>query len=115
MTDEIRECYRLFELEAGAPLQAVKGAYRDLLKIWHPDRFPNDPKFQKRATEKTKALNAAYETITAYLKGNYTESSASSRARAAQEEARRTREAAEAREREEAARRAREEAEFHGA
>jgi len=56
MTEEIRESYRLLEVEPGAPLDAVKGAYRELIKIWHPDRFPNDPKFQKRATEKTKAL-----------------------------------------------------------
>jgi hypothetical protein len=82
MTDEIKECYRLFELEPGAGAEAVKQAYRELLMVWHPDRFP-DAKFQKRATEKTKALNAGYQKITAYLSGTYTESSASAKARAA--------------------------------
>lgn len=106
MTEEIRECYRLLEVEPGAPLDAVKRAYRELLKVWHPDRFPDDPNFQKKATEKTKALNGAYQKLTAYLAGNYTESRASGRA--AQEEATRAREAAEAKQREEATRRARE-------
>ncbi len=46
----------------------MKQAYRELLKVWHPDRFP-DAKFQKRATEKTKALNEGYQKITAYLSG----------------------------------------------
>jgi TPR repeat protein len=109
MTDEIRECYRLLELEAGAPRDAVKVAYRELIKIWHPDRFPNDPKFLKRATEKTKALNEAFQKINSYHAGTYTESRASTRA--AYEQTKRTREACEAKDREEAARRAREAAE----
>ena len=82
MTDEIQECYRLFELEPGAGAEAVKQAYRELLMVWHPDRFPN-AKFQTRATEKTKALNEGYQKITAYLSGTYTESRASAKARAA--------------------------------
>ncbi|MGD0259555.1 MAG: J domain-containing protein [Verrucomicrobiota bacterium] len=92
MTDEIREYYRLFELEPGAGADAVKQAYRELLKVWHPDRFP-DAKFQKRATEKTKALNEAYQKITAYLSGTYAESRASAKARAATQDDLQAREA----------------------
>ena len=92
MTDEIEECYRLFELEPGAGAEAVKQAYRELLKVWHPDRFP-DAKFQRRATEKTKALNEAYQKITAYLSGTCTESRTSAKARAATEDDTQAREA----------------------
>jgi TPR repeat protein len=84
MTDEIKECYHLFELEPGVTAEAVKQAYRDLLKVWHPDRFP-DAKFQERATEKTKALNEAYRKITAYLSDVCTESPAAAEATAAAE------------------------------
>ena len=56
MTDEILECYRLLELEPGAPLDAAKEAYRELIKVWHPDRFPDNPKLLQRSTEKAKAL-----------------------------------------------------------
>jgi len=101
MNDEIRECYQLLELEPGASLEAVKEAYRDLIKIWHPDRFPDGAKFQKRATEKTQAINEAYENITAYLSGNYRESRANANARAAEEAAKRAKETAEANAREE--------------
>jgi TPR repeat protein len=111
MTDEIVECYRLLELQPGASPDAVRDAYRDLLKVWHPDRFPDDPKFKERANEKTKTLNEAYKNITAYLSGSYTESRASARARAAAEEVRRARETTEAKQREETARRAWEAAE----
>src|ERR1035441_2159003 len=85
MTDEIEECYRLFELEPGAGAEAVKQAYHELLKVWHPDRFP-DTKLQKRATEKAKALNKAYHKITAYLSDTCTEPRASAKARAAAED-----------------------------
>jgi TPR repeat protein len=104
MTDEIAECYRLLEVEPGAPLDVVKSARRDLLKIWHPDRFPNDPRFQRRATEKAKAINEAYQKLTAYLSGNYRESRASAGTRAAEEAARQANEAAEAKAHEEARR-----------
>src|SRR5438093_11041724 len=91
MTEEIAQFYRILELEPGASPEAVKQAYRDLVKIWHPDRFPNDPKFQKRANEKTKAINEAYRKILAYQSGN----SSYSRARPSEEEGR-TRASAEA-------------------
>ena len=70
MTDELRECYRILEVDPSASPEAVKNAYRELLKVWHPDRFPNDPSFQGRANEKTKQLNQAYQTISAYLASN---------------------------------------------
>jgi hypothetical protein len=73
MKNDIGECYHLFELEPGATPEAVKQAYRDLLKVWHPDRFP-DPKLQRRATEKTKALNEAYLKLSAHLARVCTES-----------------------------------------
>jgi curved DNA-binding protein CbpA len=60
MTEELRESYRLFDLEPGAPLDAVKTAYRELLKVWHPDRFPNQPKLQKKATESVSEKSGTY-------------------------------------------------------
>ncbi|MGA2660974.1 MAG: J domain-containing protein [Verrucomicrobiota bacterium] len=115
MNDEIREHYRLLELEPGAPIEAVKAAYRELLKVWHPDRFPNDPGFQARATQKTAAINEAYEKISAYLARHSTESRAGATAAAAEREAaRQARGAAEAKGREEARVKAEEQARRQG-
>jgi len=49
MNDKIQNSYRALDLEAGASLEEVKQARRDLAKVWHPDRFPNDPKMQRGA------------------------------------------------------------------
>jgi hypothetical protein len=41
----------------------VRQAYRDLVKVWHPDRFPGDADLQRRATEKLKQINAAHAAL----------------------------------------------------
>jgi formylglycine-generating enzyme required for sulfatase activity len=94
MTEDLQAAYRVLELEPGAPPERVKEAWRELAKVWHPDRFPNDPKLQKKGNEKLKEINEAYQRITAYQSGGGSDL----RAGAAQ----RAREAAEARAREEA-------------
>jgi curved DNA-binding protein CbpA len=34
-----------------------------LANVWHPDRFVGNPRLQKKAEEKLKEINAAYEYI----------------------------------------------------
>ena len=65
MQGDLHESYRILEVELGAPLEDVKRAYRELVKVWHPDRFTHDPKLQIKAQEKLKAINLAYERICA--------------------------------------------------
>ncbi|HWF18966.1 MAG TPA: J domain-containing protein, partial [Verrucomicrobiae bacterium] len=63
MTDELAQCFKILDLEPTASPDAVKQAYRELVKIWHPDRFMHDDKLLKRAQAKMKEINVAYETI----------------------------------------------------
>lgn len=58
------DCYRLLDLDPRASDEEVRRAHRDLLKVWHPDRFAHDPSLRQKAEEKTKTINEAYETIT---------------------------------------------------
>lgn len=61
--EDFKECCRILDVQPGASLNAVKSAYRELVKVWHPDRFPGDPTLQARATEKLKAINLAYAAV----------------------------------------------------
>ena len=61
------EAYRTLDLQPGADVGLVRQAYRVLVKVWHPDRFANDPKLQAISDEKLKDINASYEAIVAYL------------------------------------------------
>ncbi len=67
MTD-INKCYDILGLKPGATEAEVKQAYKDLIQVWHPDRFAHNPRLQKQAEEKAKEINAAYREIVKYLK-----------------------------------------------
>ena len=64
MYEERLRCYELLGLAPGATVEELKAAHRDLVKVWHPDRFAHDPRLQQKAQEKLKELNEAYEFLT---------------------------------------------------
>ncbi|HNC47012.1 MAG TPA: J domain-containing protein [Acidobacteriota bacterium] len=43
----------------------LKQAYRDLIEVWHPDRFAHNPRLQLKAEAMTKLINAAYQRLQA--------------------------------------------------
>jgi len=47
--------------------EQLKKAYRDLVRIWHPDRFANDPRLQEKADAKLKEINDAYKQLQVLL------------------------------------------------
>ena len=63
LLENLTECYRILDLAPGSSLDQVKASYRELVKVWHPDRFAHDPKLQAKAQEKLKQINAAYERL----------------------------------------------------
>ena len=67
MTEKIKQCYRQLELEPGASLVEVKAAWREWVKVWHPDRFGDDVKLKLRGAEKLKEINAAYAILEDHL------------------------------------------------
>jgi hypothetical protein len=69
MYDERERCLELLGMKPGASVQEIKAAYRDLAKVWHPDRFAHDPRLQQKAQDKLKEINEAYEAL---ISGRYT-------------------------------------------
>jgi hypothetical protein len=63
--DDIKRCYEKLGLKPGASEEEAKTAYRDLVQVWHPDRFSHNPSLQKKAQEKLKEINNAYEAVKA--------------------------------------------------
>ncbi|HEY9699085.1 MAG TPA: GUN4 domain-containing protein [Trichocoleus sp.] len=62
----ISRYFQILEVEQGVSQEEIKQAYRDLAKVWHPDRFSDDPRLQKKAEGKLKQINAAYEFLKSY-------------------------------------------------
>lgn len=59
---DINHAYEVLGLNPGASQEQVKQAYRQLVKIWHPDRFFN-PEDKQEAESKIKEINLAYKKL----------------------------------------------------
>ncbi len=64
---DIQRCFEILELDSKASSDEVKQAYRDLVSVWHPDRFPGNPRLKQKAEEKLKEINEAYERALSFL------------------------------------------------
>ena len=63
MSNNPKEWFRILDLCSGASLDEVKRSYRELAKVWHPDRFAHDPSLLRKSQEKMKQLNHAYDQL----------------------------------------------------
>jgi len=61
--DTVEESLSLLGLRGGASWEEINEAYRDLIRVWHPDRFQNDVRLKKRSEEQTTLLNQAIRTL----------------------------------------------------
>jgi nucleotide-binding universal stress UspA family protein len=52
----------------------LEEAYRDLVQVWHPDRYSYNPRLRSKAEEKLKEVNNAYELLQRVLANSNTES-----------------------------------------
>jgi hypothetical protein len=55
--------YSILEIPETATPEEIKQAYRLLLQVWHPDRFHHNPDLLAKAEKKTRAINAAFDTL----------------------------------------------------
>ena len=51
-------------------MDEAKQAYKDIVNVWHPDRYSNNPRLKQKAEKKLKEANAAYETVKLFLSSN---------------------------------------------
>ena len=62
---QLQDPYRLLDIPLDSSPAHLKQAYKDLVFVWHPDRFSGNPRLQKKAEEKLKCINLAYQQIRA--------------------------------------------------
>ena len=67
-----KTAFKTLELNCDASFAEIRLQYRDLVSIWHPDRHAQNIRLLKKAEDKTKEINAAYDVLNAYLNGNKT-------------------------------------------
>lgn len=62
--------YEILGIKASASKEEIKKAYKDLLNVWNPERFSNEPSLQQKAREKIKEIDDAYEKLILYSAKN---------------------------------------------
>ncbi|MBF0466160.1 MAG: DnaJ domain-containing protein [Nitrospirae bacterium] len=65
-SNSINKSLEVLGLNSKASPEEIKEAYKDLVKVWHPDRFAHDPKLQKKAGDKLSEINEAYRNLKDY-------------------------------------------------
>jgi curved DNA-binding protein CbpA len=66
---DIESAANILGIPPSAPLKEIKTAYRDLVQVWHPDRFGYNPQLREKAQDKLKAINSAYSFLVSCLEG----------------------------------------------
>lgn len=64
---DIQRSFEILELHRTASLDEAKQAYKDIVNVWHPDRFSNNPRLKQKAEGKLKEVNVAYEMVRSFL------------------------------------------------
>jgi hypothetical protein len=57
------EALRILELDDRRTPEEVRATYRALVKMWHPDRFANDPGLRAKADRRLQEINRAYAVL----------------------------------------------------
>jgi len=61
--DDVSTCFATLGLKPEATSDEARQAYRDLVRVWHPDRFAHDERLRLVAQEKLKEINRAYQIL----------------------------------------------------
>lgn len=60
---ELDKYYQRLGLKPGASEEEIKEAYRDLVNVWHPDRFSDNQRLIEKANKEIKEIDIAYENL----------------------------------------------------
>jgi competence protein ComGC len=66
----LQRCLKILELETAGSLQEAKRAYKDLVRVWHPDRFEKNPRLKHKADKKLREINLAYNFLRSHIQSN---------------------------------------------
>ena len=68
--NDVAKSYAILNISPTASPEIAKQAYHKLAKIWHPDRYINDPLLKAKAEVEIKKINQAYGVIKDYQEKN---------------------------------------------
>ena len=67
---DLKRAVDILEIKKELSKEVIRHAYKDLVQVWHPDRYAAKPHLFHRAQEKMKEINAAYEFLLNYIEND---------------------------------------------
>ena len=67
---DIEKSFEILKLRSDVSVDELKQSFRDMVNVWHPDRFQHNPRLKEKAEKQLQEINQAYETALAYLTSN---------------------------------------------
>ncbi len=66
---DINRCFEILKLSPDALAGEVNQAHRDLVNVWHPDRFAGNPRLRQKGEDQLKEINMARDCVLSFLSG----------------------------------------------
>ncbi len=66
--NDLKRCYEILEIGPESTYEEARTAFRDMVSIWHPDKFQHSSRLRQKAEEKIKLINAAWEQLQGALR-----------------------------------------------
>ena len=63
----VKKSFEILRLKPDASVEDLKLAYRDMVNVWHPDRFLHNPRLREKAERQLQEINRAYEIALNYF------------------------------------------------
>ena len=57
---DIEKCCEILEVDKDTSPEKMKEAYKDIINVWHPDRFSSNLRLKEKAENKVKEINVGY-------------------------------------------------------
>jgi nucleotide-binding universal stress UspA family protein len=67
----LEQLLALFDLERGFTHEDLERSYRDLVQVWHPDKYAYNARLQQKAEEKLKDINHGYALLKEILSRSF--------------------------------------------
>ena len=64
---KIQRCFEIFKIGPDATVEDLNRAYRDLVNVWHPDRFEHNQRLKQKVEVQLKEINQAREKLLAFF------------------------------------------------
>jgi len=68
--NDLKRCYEILEIGPESTYEEARTAFRDMVSIWHPDKFTHNLRLKQKAEEKIKLINAAWEELQPFFLQN---------------------------------------------